>query len=165
MAVAVYVFVVVKNSDDKVDITENYEKIFKNYGADEESTKVVDLVQSSVSNFTVVKWKKVFVSWKTFFLSKNILSKNVMIYQIRIAFVQLHCCGVTSSEDFIHHNLSIPPSCCGLAEKQTCSPNDVYKVGCVPELKQAISNAGTILGSLAIAIAGVEVSFFYRCIQ
>lgn len=76
MAVAVYVFVVIKNNDDKVDITENYEKVFKNYGLDEESTRVVDIVQSSVSNFTVVKWKKVFVSWKTFFLSKNILSKG-----------------------------------------------------------------------------------------
>lgn len=165
MAVAVYVFVVVKNSDDKIDISENYEKIFKNYGTDKESTRVIDIVQSSVSNFTVVKWKKVFVSWKTFFLPKNILSKNVMIYQIRIAFVQLHCCGVYSSKDFILHNLRIPPSCCGLAENQTCSSNDVYEVGCVPELRQAISNAGTVLGSLAIAIAGVEVSFFYRCIQ
>lgn len=88
-----------------------------------------------------------------------------MIYQIRIAFVQLHCCGVHSSKDFNLHNLPIPPSCCGLAEGQTCPLNDVYKVGCVNELKDAISKAGTILGSLAIAIAGVEVSFFYCCIQ
>lgn len=158
MAVAVYVFVVVKNNDNKVDITESYEKVFKNYGVDKESTEMVDLVQSSVSNFTVVKWKKVFVSWKTFFLSKNILSKNVIIYQIRIVFVQLHCCGIHSWKDFIQH--TIPPSCCGLAEGQTCSSNDVYKVGCVEELKQAISKAGTILGSLAIAIAGVEVNIF-----
>ncbi|XP_033194795.1 CD63 antigen-like isoform X2 [Bombus vosnesenskii] len=116
VAVAVYVFVVVKNSDDKIDISENYEKIFKNYGTDKESTRVIDIVQSS-----------------------------------------LHCCGVYSSKDFILHNLRIPPSCCGLAENQTCSSNDVYEVGCVPELRQAISNAGTVLGSLAIAIAGVEL--------
>lgn len=162
VAVAVYVFVVVKNNDNKIDITENYEKVFKNYGVDKDSKEMVDLVQSSVSNFTVVKWKKVFVSWKTFFLSKNILpKKNVIIYQIRIVFAQLHCCGIYSSKDFSQHNLSIPPSCCGLAEGQTCSPNDVYEVGCVSELKRAISNAGTILGSLAIAIAGVEVSFFF----
>ncbi|XP_024224694.1 CD63 antigen [Bombus impatiens] len=116
VAVAVYVFVVVKNSDDKIDISENYEKIFKNYGTDKESTRVIDIVQSS-----------------------------------------LHCCGVYSSKDFILHNLRIPPSCCGLAENQTCSSNDVYEIGCVPELRQAISNAGTVLGSLAIAIAGVEL--------
>ncbi|XP_071858765.1 tetraspanin 6 isoform X1 [Bombus fervidus] len=116
VAVAVYVFVVIKNNDDKVDITENYEKLFKNYGVNEDSTKVVDLVQSS-----------------------------------------LHCCGVYSSKDFSLHNLSIPPSCCGLTEKQTCSSIDAYPVGCVSELKRAISNAGTILGSLAIAIAGVEL--------
>lgn len=76
MAVAVYVFVVVKNSDDKIDISENYEKIFKNYGTDKESTRVIDIVQSSVSNFTVVKWKKVFVSWKTFYLSKTLSKKK-----------------------------------------------------------------------------------------
>ncbi|XP_043596255.1 CD63 antigen-like isoform X1 [Bombus pyrosoma] len=116
VAVAVYVFVVVKNNDDKVDITENYEKVFKNYGMNNDSTKMIDLVQSS-----------------------------------------LHCCGVYSSKDFILHNRSIPPSCCGLTEEQTCSSKDVYEVGCVQELKRAISNAGTILGSLAIAIAGVEL--------
>ncbi|XP_003399497.1 CD63 antigen isoform X2 [Bombus terrestris] len=116
VAVAVYVFVVVKNNDDKINITESYDKLFNNYSVDKDSREVVDLVQSS-----------------------------------------LHCCGVHSSKDFNLHNLPIPPSCCGLAEGQTCPLNDVYKVGCVNELKDAISKAGTILGSLAIAIAGVEL--------
>ena len=55
VAVAVYVFVVVKNNDDKINITESYDKLFNNYSVDKDSREVVDLVQSSVSNFTVVK--------------------------------------------------------------------------------------------------------------
>ncbi|XP_043523302.1 CD63 antigen-like isoform X2 [Frieseomelitta varia] len=75
-----------------------------------------------------------------------------------IDFVQssLQCCGVTSPNDY-NGIRPIPPSCCGKKEDETCATQDIYQAGCAIEVKNAISTAGTVLGSVAIAIAGVEL--------
>lgn len=75
--------------------------------------------------------------------------------------MQLQCCGVHSSSDYNDH--PIPASCCSTIEndKKTCSISNSYANGCVEVLKDTLKFAGTVFGSVAIAIAGVEVSLFY----
>ncbi|KOX69968.1 CD63 antigen, partial [Melipona quadrifasciata] len=110
IAIGVYAFVVVKNNDNQVDITTDYQKVFDKYN---ENKNFIDFVQSN-----------------------------------------LHCCGVNSPRDYVIH--PIPPSCCGKEQNETCTEN-IYQTGCAIEIKNAISTAGTVLGSVAIAIAGVEL--------
>ncbi|XP_043249781.1 CD63 antigen-like isoform X1 [Colletes gigas] len=79
-----------------------------------------------------------------------------------VDFIQneLHCCGVTSSSDFNHLQNStgtIPPSCCGKQRDQSCAANESYPNGCGPQLTDAYKKAGTVLGGVAIGIAGVEL--------
>ncbi|CAD1474849.1 unnamed protein product, partial [Heterotrigona itama] len=82
----------------------------------------------------------------------NNYSENKEI--IDIVQSSLQCCGVDSQRDYI--NIPIPASCCG-KQNGTCVNQDIiYQHGCVEEIKRAISTAGTILGSVAIAIAGIE---------
>lgn len=110
IAIGVYAFVVVKNNDNQVDITKDYQKVFDNY---DENKEFIDIVQSS-----------------------------------------LHCCGVNSPLDY---GIRTPPgSCCGKEQSETCIEN-IYQTGCAIEIKNAISTAGTVLGSVVIAIAGVEL--------
>ncbi|KAK1128906.1 hypothetical protein K0M31_020042 [Melipona bicolor] len=111
IAIGVYAFVVVKNNDNQVDITRDYQKVFDNYN---ENKNFIDFVQSN-----------------------------------------LHCCGVNSPRDYVIR--PIPASCCGKEQNETCTENNTYQTGCAIEIKNAISTAGTVLGSVAIAIAGVEL--------
>ncbi|XP_043803779.1 CD63 antigen-like isoform X2 [Apis laboriosa] len=69
----------------------------------------------------------------------------------------LQCCGVHSSSDY--NNKPIPASCCSTIEndKKTCSISNTYANGCVEVLKDTLKFAGTVFGSVAIAIAGVEL--------
>lgn len=78
---------------------------------------------------------------------------------MRNNFWQLNCCGVHSSSDYKDH--SIPASCCNVIKNQTCSISDTFTRGCVEALKDTLTLAGTVFGSVAIAVAGVEVSLFY----
>ncbi|KAK9298687.1 hypothetical protein QLX08_008055 [Tetragonisca angustula] len=114
VAVGVYAFVVVKNSDKQIDITKDYQKLFDSYN-ETGNKEIIDLVQSS-----------------------------------------LQCCGVISPNDYKGIR-PIPPSCCGKQGNETCAAQEIYQSGCAAELKNAISTAGTVLGSVAIAIAGVEL--------
>ncbi|XP_003698251.1 CD63 antigen isoform X1 [Apis florea] len=67
----------------------------------------------------------------------------------------LNCCGVHSSNDYKDH--SIPASCCNVIKNQTCSISDTFTRGCVEALKDTLTLAGTVFGSVAIAVAGVEL--------
>ena len=70
------------------------------------------------------------------------------------------CCGVTSKADYSPHdnfNGTIPFSCCGKPEGQSCSMNESYDNGCAQELESALKTAGTLLGGVAVGIAGVEL--------
>lgn len=60
IAVGVYAFVVVKNQDNQIDITEDYQKLFNSYN---ENKEIIDFVQSSVSTFTYYY----FVKFREFF--------------------------------------------------------------------------------------------------
>ncbi|XP_076618616.1 tetraspanin 6 isoform X1 [Colletes latitarsis] len=79
-----------------------------------------------------------------------------------VDFIQneLHCCGVTSSSDFYRLQNStntIPASCCGKQPKEICEPKESYPDGCGSTLTDAFKKAGTVLGGVAIGIAGVEL--------
>ena len=66
IAVGVYAFVVVKNSDKQIDIATDYQKVFDNYN---ENKEMIDLVQSSVSTFTIIYY---FVKFRVNF-SKSVI--------------------------------------------------------------------------------------------
>ncbi|XP_076753924.1 tetraspanin 6 isoform X1 [Xylocopa sonorina] len=68
----------------------------------------------------------------------------------------LQCCGIDSPMDFDKLG-PIPWSCCNKPEGDTCSANESAQEGCVQAIKDALNTAGTILGSIAIAVAGVEL--------
>lgn len=80
---------------------------------------------------------------------------------MRNNFWQLQCCGVRSPSDY--NGNPIPASCCKENDNNnnTCSVSNTYSNGCVEVLKDMLKFAGTVFGSVAIAIAGVEVSLFY----
>ena len=73
----------------------------------------------------------------------------------------LKCCGVNSPNDFdAHGNFTgvIPWSCCGKPEGEVCSKRDVSNVpGCADKIAEVLETAGTVLGSVAIGIAGIEL--------
>ena len=71
----------------------------------------------------------------------------------------MQCCGVHSLSDY--NDKPIPASCCNSPENNTCSISNSYTNGCVEALKDTVKLAGTVFGSVAIAIAIVEVSLFY----
>ncbi|KAG6797444.1 tetraspanin 6 [Apis mellifera caucasica] len=74
-----------------------------------------------------------------------------------IDFIQknLQCCGVHSLSDY--NDKPIPASCCNSPENNTCSISNSYTNGCVEALKDTVKLAGTVFGSVAIAIAIVEL--------
>ena len=82
---------------------------------------------------------------------------------VNIIQSSLKCCGVNSADDFseTHGNFTgeIPWSCCGKAEReQFCSKSEVKNVpGCADKIAEALKTAGTVLGSVAIGIAGIEL--------
>ncbi|CAL7951851.1 unnamed protein product [Xylocopa violacea] len=117
VAVAVYAFVVVKNTEKQINIAENYRTLFNDYDTNPENKEIVNLVQST-----------------------------------------LQCCGVVSAKDYskLPNNI-IPWSCCNKQEGETCSVDESAKEGCAQAIKDALSTAGTVLGSIAIAVAGIEL--------
>ncbi|XP_076663638.1 tetraspanin 6 isoform X2 [Andrena cerasifolii] len=121
VAVAVYAFVVFKNTDNQISIKSTYTNIFNEYPRNAEEAEIVNIIQSS-----------------------------------------LKCCGVNSADDFAPHGNftgKIPWSCCGKAEReQFCSASEAKNVpGCADKIAEALQTAGTVLGSVAIGIAGIEL--------
>ncbi|XP_017882575.1 23 kDa integral membrane protein-like [Ceratina calcarata] len=110
VAVAVFAFMAVKNNGN---VETKYRDVFNHYRDSEESSKIVDLIQSS-----------------------------------------LHCCGLESPRDF---NFNIPGSCCGKQGNETCPSDEIAQKGCTDAIKEAIHLAGTVLGGVAIGVAGVEL--------
>lgn len=119
IAVAVYAFIVLKNTDpEHLDFKAEYRKLFDKYWDDSASREAVDMVQ-----------------------------------------VTLQCCGVESYRDFERStDHSVPGSCCGMSPDQVClKPNEIYQTGCLKSMKQFLYYAGTVLGGIALGIAGVEL--------
>ncbi|KAG7208534.1 hypothetical protein KM043_014752 [Ampulex compressa] len=72
----------------------------------------------------------------------------------------LQCCGIDSAADFDNNgsnfNGTIPWSCCGNPEGIDCTSN-IHNKSCVKQIQQLLSYAGTVLGGIALGIAGVEL--------
>ena len=72
VAVGVYAFVVVKNSDKQIDITKDYQKLFDSYN-ETGNKEIIDLVQSSVSTFTFYYY---FAKFREFFEVGRLVRKS-----------------------------------------------------------------------------------------
>ncbi|KYN28111.1 CD63 antigen [Trachymyrmex cornetzi] len=72
---------------------------------------------------------------------------------------KLKCCGIDRPQDFplILHETSIPGSCCGKKEPDTCDQQHSYETGCVIALEDLFKSALTVLGGVALGIAAAEV--------
>lgn len=79
---------------------------------------------------------------------------------VDIVQANFECCGVKSKYDYnAHGNFTgeIPWSCCGKKEGEVCEANESYDTGCGEKLTNAIRDAGTLLGAVAISIAAIEL--------
>lgn len=76
----------------------------------------------------------------------------------------VECCGIQGMGDYQNRGLLIPDSCCinyssGCAGQTPGSqnPNLFYRTGCVDKLTDFTSDAGKILGGVAIALSLIEL--------
>ena len=81
---------------------------------------------------------------------------------VNIIQSSLKCCGVNSPDDFRtlgNFTGEFPWSCCGKTERErVCQQSEVNNVpGCAEKIAEALQTAGTVLGSVAIGIAGIEL--------
>ncbi|XP_066584832.1 CD63 antigen-like isoform X2 [Prorops nasuta] len=130
VAIAVYAFVVLKNSDEEIDVSKAYKELFDKYWVEENSRSVIDAVQEG-----------------------------------------LQCCGIDSKDDYAKNpavpgfNNTIPWSCCGKPAGENCgtvsinvySEHKIFEEGCKQAVQTFMKHIGTILGGLALGIAGIEL--------
>ncbi|XP_054001655.1 CD63 antigen-like isoform X1 [Hylaeus anthracinus] len=79
---------------------------------------------------------------------------------VNVIQASFQCCGVDGPNDYRklgNYSGNPPYSCCGKSEGEMCSISESYKNGCGEQLTNALRTAGTVLGSVAIGIAGVEL--------
>lgn len=93
------------------------------------------------------------------------ICKQINILMWNVLF-QLECCGVDGPNDFSRTlGISIPGSCCGKNEKDTCNQMDAFKEGCAEALKDFFHKALNILGGVALGIAAAEVRTLCKLIK
>ncbi|KAH8371785.1 hypothetical protein KR093_008844 [Drosophila rubida] len=62
---------------------------------------------------------------------------NSIMRAATIVFVQLHCCGRTSAEDYIMLDREYPQSCC--LQQDCTNPQNLFMDGCESKFKQYVS--------------------------
>lgn len=84
-------------------------------------------------------------------------TKNESRDLVDIVQTSFACCGVNGPDDFKLQLMSPPPSCCSKVENETCSTKEFYQDGCISKIKKVLELLGSVLGGVAIGIAGVEL--------
>ncbi|XP_078050560.1 tetraspanin 6 isoform X2 [Augochlora pura] len=112
------------------------------------------LIQVAVAIYAFVVVKDADVRQEYLILFDKYNKDNASMEVVDIFQSELQCCGVDSPNDF--HNDTLPQSCCAQREGG-CYLNKAYQKGCAKALKEALQLAGSVLGGVAIGIAGVEL--------
>jgi hypothetical protein len=93
---------------------------------------------------------------------------SVHILTFIVCMLQLHCCGVHNLTDWksVFGNDSLPDSCCDGVPMDNligkCKKEEAYQVGCAPLLIDSLKSKATIIGTVAILVAFIQVSIQNR---
>lgn len=112
------------------------------------------LIQVAVAVYAFVVVKDADVKNEYTILFNKYYTDNSSKDVVDIFQSELKCCGIYNANDF--RNETLPLSCCAQKEGG-CSVSKAYQKGCAEALKEAIRFIGSVLGGVAIGIAGVEL--------